>query len=468
MCSMVDKGKTIPRRYHSYLAENINLLCFAKTLLDCEIIVYKDYQTLSLTNTREDCAKLLLKLYKKCNAESILQCLKASGHEELCKTVEDDSPPDHKSKMFKTPPACGLHLEGQKLIDNFSDKVKMKIHNAEARDCISKFDVWSRTLLNAIKRGNLDPREEQKYADCCFVLLDALIVLYRTHNADRQFVSGKTEFKSMEYLISKTANPTLTRIRYQSRYGVSLFQGGKTQKGLQYIAIALSDATMFMSGKDIGNILFALVNIKLELYARSYNDDLKKEIFDLIESGIRYFENESEDSRNNWRCVYLDKKTCCHLGLNSDGKVIEGVVVKEQDLEKAHLCLLEAEQLNSVMDIRRRMHFYRAKAKYHKHQDETNISDGFLGEALKLAKKGSFHHDQKILMQQCTSFEISSGKQAVEHTTDYDVTPEANMEANCDIDTNDLDKRALNNIARALNIDTYGCINVAKKEPTEN
>jgi tetratricopeptide (TPR) repeat protein len=299
------------------------------------------------------------------------------------------------------------------------------------------------------------------------VLLDALVVLYRTHNADRRALSGTKEFKSMEYLISKTAYPTLTRIRYQSRYGVSLFQGGKTEKGLQHLEISLGDATMFMSGKDIGNILFALVNAKLELYAQSSNGDLKKEILDLIESGIRYFENESEDSRNNWRCIYLDKKTCCYLGLNSNGKVIDGVSVSEQDLENAKTCLLEAEQLDSVMDVRRRMHFYTAKYKYHKHKNQPKIADGFLEEALELAKKGGFHHDEKILMQQCTTVEISSHKKPMEHTTGSDVIPEANaVFRNYDVDTKDLDKKALDNIARALHIDTF--VNLTKKEPTEN
>lgn len=464
---MVDQSKTISLKYHSHLAENIRLSSFGKVLVDRGVIKRDDYNVLLQKNTREDCAKLLLKLYKICNPGIMFQCLKDSGHEELCNDMESGSIPVQKHKMYATPPACGLYLDSQKLIENFSDRVKMKIHNAEAKDCITKFDVWSETLLKAIQRGSLSLSEERKYADCCFVLLDALVVLYRTHSLDRQSVFGKKEFKNMEYLISKTAHPSLTRIRYQSRYGVSLFQGGETDKGLQYISSALGDANLFLSGKDIGNILFALVNIKLELYAQNPDDELKKEILDYVELGIRYFENENEDTRNNWRCIYLDKKTCCYLGLNSDGKPIEGAVVSEEDLDRAKDCLQEAEQLDSVMDIRRRMHFYRARAKYHNHQKNYKISVGFLEEALELAKMGSFHHDEKILIQQCSSFSRSE-KEAIEHATEIVNEPEysVNTDRNRELDTKDLDKRALEVIAAALHMDTF--THVIKREPTEN
>lgn len=69
------------------------------------------------------------------------------------------------------------------------------------------------------------------------------------------------------------------------------------------------------------------------------DNELKKEIFDFVELGIWYFENENEDIWNNWCCIYLDKKMCCYLGLNSDGKFIEGVVVSEEDLDRVKDCL---------------------------------------------------------------------------------------------------------------------------------
>lgn len=464
---MVDKDKTKLLKYHFHLAENVKLLVFGKTLLDRNVIKHADYRTLLERNSKEDCAKLLLRLYKKCDTGMIMQCLKDSGHEDLCEDIESGAFPVQKHKMYATPPACGLYLENQKLIENFSDRVKMKIHNAEARDCITKFDVWSRTLLSAIKRGNLSLTDERKYADCCFVLLDALVVLYRTHSEDRQAVFGKKEFQSMEYLVSKTAHPTLTRIRYQSRYGVSLFQGGETDKGLQYLSSALEDANLFMSGKDIGNILFALVNIKLELYAGNPSTALKNEILDFVELGIRYFENENEDARNNWRCIYLDKKTCCHLGVDSDGKSIEGAVVDDQDLNTAKVCLLEAEKFDSVMDIRRRMHFYRAQAKYHRHQRNYKISVGFLEEALELAKQGGFYHDEKILIQQCSSISKSE-KEPIEHTTDIIDEQDLNTDpdGNYNTDLKDLDKKAFDIISRALHIETF--CPTSHRKPTEN
>ena len=344
----------------------------------------------------EESADLFVKLSKICDMDSLILYLRQSGHVKHADEISEEIQKEKSSNILSTPQMCTVTYRDN-IIDKFAEKIKAKIHNAKAVTCRSDFQRWISRLLCNLNAQNLSLREERKLADFCFVFLDTLIVLERTHSASREDLFRRPEFQQMRSIIMKSSNPTLMRIRYNSRYGMALAQAGETEKALENLQTALDDAHCYCPGKDIGNALFAIVNVKLQIYSLNKSPELKCEILSLIEQAVRYFENEDEEVLLNWKGIYLIKNAYCHLGIDAIGNDVVGADIEAKDTAKAAYWLNELERILEDLDIRRKMHFYRAKAKLHSLKFEQRIADGYLQQALELASRGGFLADLKVI-----------------------------------------------------------------------
>ncbi|KAK3090103.1 hypothetical protein FSP39_009218 [Pinctada imbricata] len=384
-------------QFFGTLCTDVNSTSFAFKLLGRGLISAKTCESVVCSSQpRESNNVVLLRdVSKTSKMDDFLGCLHEAGHgstaDDMTKEIQK-----MRTQLLVTPHRVSMTYRDD-VMDRFAERLKMKIHNAEASRCASDFRSWISRFLGTLSDPDLDPREEKRLADFCFVLLDTLIVLERTHSESKEHLFQRKEFSDMKELIVKTSNPTLMRIRYNGRYGMALAQSGQEEKALEKLQSSLDDAQRYSPGKDIGNCLFAIVNVKMLMYSIDKSERMKQEILSFIEEAIRFFENEEENALLNWRRIYLIKKAYCYLGLDSFGRDILGVTISDYDLEMAGDCLNMFEKIESSSDIRRKMHLFRARAKLHTIKEEKCIADGYVKQALALAQEGKFLADIQVL-----------------------------------------------------------------------
>ncbi|XP_062571616.1 uncharacterized protein LOC134233643 [Saccostrea cucullata] len=372
-------------------AELIAPLLYAKKIINWKLLNRSSSK--DLTNVAR-ITSLLRKVRRRSSMEDFLECLNKAGYDFCCEEIKQSL----QVKQNENNQLCTFTrqpgTQSLSFVDSFAEKVKVKIHNSEARNFKCDFLSWTERLLNQQDLSQCSLSETRQRADCCFILLDSVAVIERTHSADIENLWKSPVFSQMENLISKTSNPISSRIRHHARYGVALFLGGKDEEGEEYIEAALKDAKTFLhSGRDIGNCMFALVNYKLKRFAKTKSVKDKEDILKLTEEGLGYFQNEDEGIRNTWRRVYLDKKISCHLALEPSGRVIENVDISSEDMKAAKECLCEMDKAVEVMDKRRKVHFYRAKAHLHNLESNFRIAKGYLEEALELCVEGGYESE---------------------------------------------------------------------------
>jgi tetratricopeptide (TPR) repeat protein len=389
----------ILRQFHYTLTttvkgEGIALLLYSKKAIDEKIL----REILEKKGPKiAEMSSIFTSIPSRCSMKDFLECLDEAGYDFLSNEIKIELLKNRKQNMCNWVQPC-TSAENTTYVDHFAEKLKTKIHNSEARKFECDIKVWIKRLL--CSDCNLSPWESRQRADCCFVLLDSIAVIQRTHSSHRDLWRSSV-FSQMESLIAKTSNPNLSRIRHHARYGVALFLGGKDKEGLQYIEAALSDAKTFLvPGRYIGNCVYALVNYKLKRFGESKSLNEKREILNLIEEGLRYFDNEDENIRKIWRGVYLDKKISCHLALGPSGRIISNLEITSEDLKTAKVCLCEMDQNADEMDKRRKIHFYRAKARLCKQECNYRIAKGYLEQALELCIDGGFDSELQVLKEE--------------------------------------------------------------------
>lgn len=396
---MNDVEKKIIRNFHHRLTttirvEEIVLLLYSKGIIDCEF----QKEILEKNGVKvAEISRLLTFIPENCSMEDFLECLDLAGYDFLCKEMREKLAENRQLNTRNWVQPC-TSTYNTTFVDNFAEKLKIKIHNSEARKFKSHIRLWIKRLMCLDCRMSLS--ESRQRADCCFILLDSVAVIERTHSSHKDLWKSPV-YSQMESLIAKTSNPVLSRVRHHARYGVALFLGGKDQEGLEYIEAALNDAKGFLlPGRDIGNCMFALVNYKLKRFGDSKSSNEKREILNLIEEGLRYFDNEGENTRKIWRRVYLDKKISCHLALEPSGRVNTNVEISNEDLKTARECLCEMDKNVDGMDKRRKIHFYRAKARLNKQESNFRIAKGYLEEARELCIDGGFDSELQVLKEE--------------------------------------------------------------------
>ena len=254
----------------------------------------------NLANANKMMALLLPTVSKRCSLSVFLECLNKAGFSFLVEAIQ---------RQLKLQYICSdvkrQHISKTSFTDVFAEKVKVKIHNAEARTFTYDIQRWANQLLKMThcedERRSLSQLHQQ--ADCCFILLDSIAVIQRTHSPPYHLWQSNV-YHEMESLISKTTYPIVSRIRHHARYGVALYLGDQDQKAMEYLEAAMNDAKAFLfSGRDIGNCMFALVNYRLKRLANTNSHTEKIKTLNLIEESLHFFENEVEDIRQNWRLI---------------------------------------------------------------------------------------------------------------------------------------------------------------------
>lgn len=333
---------------------------------------------------------LLEQVKLHCSWQDFLECLDTAGFNFLRRKMETQFSMGVNSRqpqIYNSP------------FDLFAEKLKAKIHDSEARLIDCDIRCWANTLLKTIQSdspGNI--LEQRKQADWCYVLLDCIAVLERTHLPQKKLWKSPV-YPQMESLISKTSNPLVSRIRHDARFGVALFLGDQDQRAQEYLDASVTDAKTFLiSGRDVGNCIFALVNYRLKRFAESTAQEEKLKTLDLVEEGLRHFENEEDEIRNNWRGVYYDKKLSCLLGLKPPGRCNSIANISKKDLQIAKDVLCEMEKRLSELDNRRKIHFYIAKA-HLTEMESKRIARAYLEEAFELSKKGRYFSEHQIVSE---------------------------------------------------------------------
>lgn len=333
---------------------------------------------------------LLRKVRHRCNWQDFLECLSEAGFPFLRQQME-------KYSVGRNVRQPQIYISS---FDIFAEKLKAKIHNSEARLINRDIQRWTNRLLEKIQtdcRGSIS--EQRKQADCCFVLLDSLAVMERTHSPQVKLWESPL-YSQMESLVSKTSNPIVSRIRHHARFGVALYLGDQDQRAQEFLEESLVDAKTYLgSGRDVGNCIFALVNFRLKRYAESKSQEEKMQTLGLIEEGLRHFENEEDEIRHNWIGVYYDKKISCLLGLKPSGRCNTNASISREDLQMVKDVLCEMEKRISELDNRRKIHFYIAKARLNEMESKFRIARGYLEEALELCRKGRYFSELQFVME---------------------------------------------------------------------
>ena len=394
---MNEKEIEIFRSFHyrlvtSLRAEEIAPLLYAKGVIS-EARQRKLFSQDNIPNANK-MALLLPTVSKRCSMSVFLDCLHEAGFPFLSQNMQ---------KQLQISVMCSdvkrQHICNTSFTEAFAEKVKVKIHNAEARNIALDIQHWINRLLNAIHREDEQRSLSQLHqqADCCFILLDSIAVIQRTHSPPHHLWKSKV-YHEMESLISKTTNPIVSRIRHHARYGVALYLGDQDQKAMEYLEAAMNDAKAFLfSGRDIGNCMFALVNYRLKRLANTNSHTEKIKTLNLIEESLHFFENEVEDIRQNWRLIYLDKKISCLLELEPIGYSRTDPKLSKEDLEIARECLCEMDKQIDKMDKRRKIHFYLARARLAEEESNAFIAEGYLKEAYKLCFDGGYFSELQIV-----------------------------------------------------------------------
>lgn len=385
----------ILRRFHHTLvstirAEYLVTLLYSKRVIDDNL----QRKILSQEDTAPNVkilhmSDLLEQVKLHCSWQDFLECLDTAGFPFLRREMEKFS--------------IGVNSRQPQIynssFDLLAEKLKAKIHNSEARLINCDIRCWANRLLKTIQSDSPGSiLEQRKQADCCYVLLDCLAVLERTHSSQKELWKSPV-YPQMESLISKMSNPLVSRIRHHARFGVALFLGDQDQRAHEYLDASVTDAKTFLnSGRDVGNCIFALVNYRLKRFAESTAQEEKLKTLDLVEEGLRHFENEEDEIRNNWRGVYYDKKLSCLLGLKPPGRCNSIANISKKDLQIAKDVLCEMEKRLSELDNRRKIHFYIAKA-HLTEMESKRIARAYLEEAFELSKKGRYFSEHQIVSE---------------------------------------------------------------------
>lgn len=385
----------ILRRFHHTLvstirAEYLVTLLYSKRVIDDNL----QRKILSQEDTAPNVkilhmSDLLEQVKLHCSWQDFLECLDTAGFPFLRREMEKFS--------------IGVNSRQPQIynssFDLLAEKLKAKIHNSEVRLIDCDIRRWANTLLKTIQSDSPGSiLEQRKQADWCYVLLDCLAVLERTHSPQKELWKSPV-YPQMESLISKTSNPLVSRIRHDARFGVALFLGDQDQRAQEYLDASVTDAKTFLiSGRDVGNCIFALVNYRLKRFAESTAQEEKLKTLDLVEEGLRHFENEEDEIRNNWRGVYYDKKLSCLLGLKPPGRCNSIANISKKDLQIAKDVLCEMEKRLSELDNRRKIHFYIAKA-HLTEMESKRIARVYLEEAFELSKKGRYFSEHQIVSE---------------------------------------------------------------------
>lgn len=384
----------ILRRFHHELvttirAKELVTLLYSKRVIDdsLERKILSQEDNVPNVKTMSD---LLHEVKLRCTWQDFLDCLDKAGFPFLRQEIEAYS----VGRNVRQPK---IHYSS---FDFLAEKLKAKIHNSEARLIDCDIQRWTKRLLKTIQSDSPGSiLEQRKQADCCFVLLDSLAVLERTHSPQKDLWNSPI-YSQMESLISKTSNPLVSRIRHHARFGVALFLGDQDQKAQEYLDASVTDAKTFLiSGRDVGNCIFALVNYRLKRFAESTTQEEKLKTLEFVEEGLRHFENEEDEIRNNWRGVYYDKKLSCLLGLKPSGRCNTIANISNKDLQIAKDVLCEMEKRLSELDNRRKIHFYIAKARLTEMESKFRIARGYLEEAFELCREGKYFSELQIVTE---------------------------------------------------------------------
>lgn len=259
---MNDAEQKVLRRFHHKLvstirAKEIVTLLYSKSVIDDiqERKILSQEDNVPNVKTMSD---LLHEVKLRCTWQEFLECLDSAGFSFLRQEMETFS--------------IGVNSRQPQIynssFDFLAEKLKAKIHNSEARLIDCDIQRWANRLLKTIQSDSPGSiLEQRKQADCCFVLLDSLAVLERTHSPQKELWKSPV-YSQMESLISKTSNPLVSRIRHHARFGVALFLGDQDQQAQEYLDASVTDAKTFLiSGRDVGNCIFALVNYRLKRFA---------------------------------------------------------------------------------------------------------------------------------------------------------------------------------------------------------
>lgn len=382
----------ILRRFHHELVSTIRAAELV-TLLYSKGVIDDNLQREILSQAEDNVPNvkimcdLLHEVKLRCTWQEFLKCLDTAGFSFLRREMEKFS----IGVNSRHPQIYNLSF------DLLAEKLKAKIHNSEARLIDCDIRRWADRLLKTIQSDSpWSILEQRKQADCCYVLLDCLAVLERTHSPHKELWKSPV-YPQMESLISKTSNPLVSRIRHHARFGVALFLGDQDQLAQEYLDASVADAKTFLiSGRDVGNCIFALVNYRLKRFAITQKEKLKT--LGLVEEGLRHFENEEDEIRINWRGVYYDKKLSCLLGLKPPGRCNSIANISNKDLQIAKDVLCEMEKRLSELDNRRKIHFYIAKA-HLTEMASKRIARAYLEEAFELSKKGRYFSEHQIVSE---------------------------------------------------------------------
>jgi len=376
---------------------------------------------------------ILLELPQHCSSKNFLKVLKyfdKSLYHRYQRRLRRKEVEKSSKVIAIGPPKHNTTATNNNFIDRFHELLKAKTRRAGDLRWKREFETWACRLTQRLQAPGLPFSEKSKIADCTYVLLDLTAVLEKQHEPNKAILASSTVFDRMESIIQHTTDPTLYRLTFFARKGVALAQAGDLQSALDHAKMVLQDSAHFTSGRQIGNSIYAVVNILLQHYAslpsserRIRGNELKKEILFWIETGIKHFENENEDMRKTWRRVYLDKKVFCHLGIDILSQDIPDVEITEEDVKIATTHLIEMENLKQGMENLRLIHYYVAEAKLHTLRNEPPISKGYLTQALEIGKVGHYMSEVKIINNKLNGHDAFGGRNQDRQPTEHDEEP---------------------------------------------
>ncbi|XP_061173469.1 uncharacterized protein LOC133182638, partial [Saccostrea echinata] len=341
----------------------------------------------------QSCENILIELIENspCKIKSFLEIL-VKDHSFLVEKY-------HSRFVEKYSSGYGVHR--QRKLDIFTEyrkvktvplrhKLKLLSHKGEIDkfNSIIRFweDKWESALSNKCMK-----KENPCLADMYFMTLDAQLE-HRRVVCDRNLIKDEVLFNKVKNITAMTSQPYISYMMYLARHGsAKLLAGVSLDESIKEVEEALSRFELIPACRETGIVLYILFNMVSSRYEKGPTESERTFLLKTASEAIDHFGREDENMAEDFKRMVLTKIALVNLGIGVFGNQIPGIIVTNENKEKANEILKEIqENYWDKMEVRWKMFFYIAKTRVY--ELDGNISKAFnsISKAMELSVRGNF------------------------------------------------------------------------------
>jgi len=193
-----------------------------------------------------------------------------------------------------------------------------------------------------------------KTYDRAFALTNAIADTERTFHDKKDDLHNSKIFTELETMVTKTNFKEHAETVYLSRFAAALGVD-KKDGAFDYAQSSLLRIDLSRPSRGNTNVIYAFINLLLQKYASTKNNDTKIQLRGWIETGFQQICEEKSHIKRLWNRMLSVKMAFVLLGLDNSSEVIKGIPdPSEEEITKAQKCLEELKH-DQALDRRRKM-----------------------------------------------------------------------------------------------------------------